>query len=391
MKYIYIIILIFITSLCFAQRADKHVIILSMDAFRWDYPQVANTPTLDSLRRVGVWAKTKPCFPSNTFPCHYSIATGQKPINHGIVNNNFYDRTLDKTFKLSDQPACFDPQFWIGEPLWSAVERNGLRSAVIMWVGSEVKRQYNPSVLVNYDGKIPYKKRAELVLEQLRSDSIPNLVMWYIQDPDAVSHRYGPMAEETIAVVESLDSLLGYFFAQVREIPDYQKFDIIVTTDHGMAQNHKDKYINLYNHLDNSKVKYCFSGSTTMLEVDSSYVKEARRVLKSIKGLSIVNVKRRYNGLSMDRTPSFVLLADDEYVIDYSESDRAKTGGSHGYDPDSEDMKTIFFAVGDSFKRGYVHKGFESLHIYALIAEILELKNLPKNDANVKRVKGMLR
>ena len=66
---------------CDGRTADDehYVIILSMDAFRWDLPQRCHTPTLDSLRRVGVFAETYPVFPANTFPNHYSMATGLHP------------------------------------------------------------------------------------------------------------------------------------------------------------------------------------------------------------------------------------------------------------------------------------------------------------------------
>ena len=76
---------------CDGRTADDehYVIILSMDAFRWDLPQRCHTPTLDSLRRVGVFAETYPVFPANTFPNHYSMATGLHPDRHNIVNNGF--------------------------------------------------------------------------------------------------------------------------------------------------------------------------------------------------------------------------------------------------------------------------------------------------------------
>ena len=71
-------------------QEHPYLIVLSLDGFRWDYPQYANTPTLDSLRDVGVMAESlKPSFPTKTFPNHYTIATGLYPDNHGIVLNNF--------------------------------------------------------------------------------------------------------------------------------------------------------------------------------------------------------------------------------------------------------------------------------------------------------------
>jgi len=65
---------------------DKpYVVMLSLDGFRWDYSQKANTPNLDRIAEIGVRAESlRPCFPTKTFPNHYSIATGLYPDNHGM-------------------------------------------------------------------------------------------------------------------------------------------------------------------------------------------------------------------------------------------------------------------------------------------------------------------
>ena len=92
-------LLILFLSNCqpFSKEKTPYVLILSMDAFRWDYPDMYNTPNLDSIAKVGVKAKSlKSSFPTKTFPNHYTIATGLYPDNHGIVQNSFYDAGLKK-------------------------------------------------------------------------------------------------------------------------------------------------------------------------------------------------------------------------------------------------------------------------------------------------------
>lgn len=60
------------------QYADK-VLLISMDGFRWDYIQKANTPNFDRFAQHGVKAASfiNNTFITKTFPCHYSIATGK--------------------------------------------------------------------------------------------------------------------------------------------------------------------------------------------------------------------------------------------------------------------------------------------------------------------------
>ena len=114
--------------------SDRYVVVLSMDGFRSDYPLRAHTPTLDSLGKAGVQAAFRPCYPSVTFPNHYSMATGLHPDHHGIVNNSFYDAELDSVYTM----RCADPRFFGGEPIWNTAERQGVRTASFYWVGSEI-------------------------------------------------------------------------------------------------------------------------------------------------------------------------------------------------------------------------------------------------------------
>ena len=71
---------------------QPYVILVSFDAFRWDYLNRGITPNLESIKVSGVSALSlRPAFPSKTFPNHTSIVTGMYPAHHGIIQNNFYD------------------------------------------------------------------------------------------------------------------------------------------------------------------------------------------------------------------------------------------------------------------------------------------------------------
>ncbi|MCA1747944.1 MAG: alkaline phosphatase family protein, partial [Bacteroidales bacterium] len=59
---------------------DQYVVLVSFDGFRWDYPDLYNTPNLDKLAARGVKAdRMIPSFPTKTFPNHYTLATGLHP------------------------------------------------------------------------------------------------------------------------------------------------------------------------------------------------------------------------------------------------------------------------------------------------------------------------
>lgn len=48
--------------------SEQYVVMLSMDAFRWDYPDKFETPNLDNIATQGVKAKSLvPCFPGAVY------------------------------------------------------------------------------------------------------------------------------------------------------------------------------------------------------------------------------------------------------------------------------------------------------------------------------------
>ena len=79
---------------------EPTILLISLDGFRWDYLDQAETPHLDRMITAGVKARSLlPVFPTKTFPNHYSIITGLFPENHGLVSNSMYDPVFDATFR----------------------------------------------------------------------------------------------------------------------------------------------------------------------------------------------------------------------------------------------------------------------------------------------------
>ncbi len=70
-------IVLFLTSFTVLGQQTNYTILVSFDAFRWDYPERGLTPNLDFIKQNGVHTLSlQSCFPSKTFPNHYSIVTG---------------------------------------------------------------------------------------------------------------------------------------------------------------------------------------------------------------------------------------------------------------------------------------------------------------------------
>ncbi|MEE9168300.1 MAG: ectonucleotide pyrophosphatase/phosphodiesterase, partial [bacterium] len=148
---------------------ESGLILISLDGFRWDYMEKADTPNLDRLVANGVKAEGLiPVFPSTTFPNHYSVVTGLFAENHGIVANNMYDPKFDASFGLGNQEAVQDGRWWGGEPFWVTVEKQGKIAATYFWPGSEAEISgYRPTHYVPYDGSVPNRDRVNHVLAWL--------------------------------------------------------------------------------------------------------------------------------------------------------------------------------------------------------------------------------
>lgn len=60
-----------------AAQGKPYLLLISLDGYRWDYKDRFQPPNLTAFVEEGIEAAAMiPCFPSKTFPNHYSIATG---------------------------------------------------------------------------------------------------------------------------------------------------------------------------------------------------------------------------------------------------------------------------------------------------------------------------
>ncbi|MCD4680628.1 MAG: ectonucleotide pyrophosphatase/phosphodiesterase, partial [Bacteroidales bacterium] len=145
------------------QNEKQYVVMLSLDGFRWDYPDNIPTPNLDYIAEIGVKAKSlKPCFPTKTFPNHYSMATGLYPDHHGIVLNSFYDEDMNAYYRIKDRDAVENADFYDGEPIWVTAEKQGVISASYFWVGSEAPiKDKHPTYWKRYKHNYPFEARLD--------------------------------------------------------------------------------------------------------------------------------------------------------------------------------------------------------------------------------------
>ncbi len=394
--FLLLIALLACSTMLPAQSTKPYVVMLSMDGFRWDYPDHCPTPNLDRIAANGVKAHIQPSFPSKTFPNHYTMATGLYPDHHGIVQNSFYDPETGRRYRISDRTAVEDASFYGGEPVWVTAEKNGVTAASFFWVGSEAPvKGIQPTYWKKYDHGFPFEQRIDTVIHwlSLPEDLRPHLIMWYMDEPDGIGHNEGPDSQATYDMVMYLDSLVGVFMDKLSALPHAREINVIVTSDHGMCPNSPDKTVRLKDFIDPEwfgevegyNPNYTF-------QVKDEFRETAWNALQGIPNVTVWKhgqVPERLNYGRNPRTLDFILVADSAWQVLYSEK-HTRSAGAHGYDIDNTDMHAIFYATGPAFREKYVHPTFQNIHLYPLICEILGIAPAPV-DGHIDVVRGMLK
>src|SRR5580658_9557605 len=91
-----------------ANNPKRIVVMISVDglaAFYLDDPK-AEMPTLRKLAAEGARAMMmKASTPTVTWPNHTTLVTGDNPARHGVVGNNYFDRTTGQKVNLISDPV----------------------------------------------------------------------------------------------------------------------------------------------------------------------------------------------------------------------------------------------------------------------------------------------
>jgi predicted AlkP superfamily pyrophosphatase or phosphodiesterase len=383
-----------IHSLAFGQEEkDPHVILISLDGFRYDYVTRFKPENLTRFIENGVKAESLiPSFPTKTFPNHYTIATGLRPERHGIVDNSFYDPIKSDIYRINRRDLVIDGSWYGGTPLWVLAEKNGVKAASYFFVGSEADVQgVRPSYYYDYDGKVNNLTRVSKVFEWLQMpDSIrPRMITMYFSDMDDIGHSYGANNDSQLSTrLAQLDRELGALFEGVKSLD--QEVNIIIVSDHGMADVPLENYIALDGITEQITGKVVNSGALAHIYLED--LKDKRKVINQINkeaaGFTVFDPsdKKYYQDLSVygERIGDVIVLADLGYYFIENEEyreviarrmriDETSVKGTHGYSQEYPEMHGIFYAQGPQLKSGLTIESFDNIHIFPLICKILGL------------------
>ena len=387
---------IFVTVLLFAAKAQcgKHyTVVLSLDGYRWDYTEWYDTPFMDMMASKGVKSGLIPSYPSKTFPNHYTLATGLYPDHHGIVANSFLDRSTGETFSLGNSEQKINPVYYGGEPIWNTAKRQGIKTAVFYWPGSDVcVGGSHPDTYYVYDKKprLTIEQRLDGIISQLSlpEKERPQLIMGYVEEPDGCGHNYGPHDKRTRKMVEKQDSMLTVFYNKMIELPIADDINLIVLSDHGMAWVPKANNIAIGNKLKDNWIVKVDGSIPANIYVKQGYTDSVYNALKNISHAKVWkrnDIPKRLHYGTNSRVGDIVVDPELGYVIYDKPTD---AGGAHGFDPAMNDIHALFRAMGPDFKNIEIPH-FANVNVYSLLCRLLGIKPA-KNDGNIEETSMIL-
>ena len=380
-----------------AQSVGSTVVLIGLDGFHPSYLERIGSRHLRELAATGVRARwLTPVFPTLTFPNFYTMATGLYPEHHGIVSNTMVDSTLGR-FALRDRAAMRDPRWWGGEPIWATAVRQGKRAATFFWPGSDVAiGGVRPTWYKMFDPSVPNAERVTQVLDwlSLPADRAPSLVTVYFGDVDDAGHPFGPDAPETDAAIARVDSAVGAIMNGLKARGLEERVNLVVVSDHGMAQLKPDHLIYLDDLVDVSTVDVVDLGPVLSLSPRPGSADTVYRALARVPHLRVYRKEdmATYHYGNHPRIPEIVAIADEGWVVTTHGPAAVRsrmTRGAHGYPPETPSMRAIFLARGPAFKQGAVVAPFQNIHIYALLGHLLGLTPAA-NDGSLDSVKAAI-
>ncbi|CAG5932440.1 unnamed protein product, partial [Menidia menidia] len=165
-----------------ATQGPPPLLLVSFDGFRADYLKRFHMPNLELLYSQGVLVE------------QLTNVTGLYAESHGVLASSMYDPVSHKHFSLRNDS---DPWWWSeAEPLWLTALDSGYETAAMMWPGSDV--------------------------------AIGNRTATHFLPYDA-----------------AVDDCVGLMVSELRRVGLWGKLNLVVTSDHGMAQCSAQRLIRL--------------------------------------------------------------------------------------------------------------------------------------------------
>ena len=404
MRSVISLFLLCISFSSYGKATDKPIVILlSIDGFSFEYLNNHKPRNLLNFSKAGVLGKLQPVYPSKTFPNHLSIITGTYPITHGITNNQFYSRKLEKMYYKGAGKT--NSKWLTAQPFWSFAQQKALKSAVYFWPESDAMGE-EPTYNIPFNRIDSNRKRLAKIIEWLKlpAEERPHFIASYFSTVDSVGHVNGPDSKELDKAIENIDGLLGSFVAEVQATVN-SEVNFILVSDHGMVKKDPNKIIKPSMIFSTSALELINKNNIVIAKNDTqlylyfnkpNLTKKDKIALQNelLQGHATNDLYQLYfKGTYPDhwhlnedilQVPDMIFEAlPPATFVSEDFSSKKTAGGTHGYDAlNRKELMGIFIAFGPSIKKSDEIHSFENIHVFPFMTELLGLEQSQSIDGN---------
>ncbi|OAD61524.1 Ectonucleotide pyrophosphatase/phosphodiesterase family member 5 [Eufriesea mexicana] len=300
------------------------LLVISYDAFRYDYFDRNLTPFMNKLRHEGTHVDyMMNIFVTKTFPNHHTMATGLYAETHGVVDNKFYDPISENTTDDLYDLYHYDNRIL---PIWIINEKGGAqrRSGTMMWPGCAYEYQgITPTFSQNFLISMPWEERIDTLISWFVHPIHPiNFGILYFEEPDYHGHGIGIKGPEFDDILRKLDNITRYLHNKI-EYHGLHDLNIIHLSDHGMASVKLDRIIDLTKYINSSDYKYVGTSpglhifpNTGKEETIYQALKQASLETKTFRVYKREEIPKKYHYSNNTRVGPIFIIAEVGYAFD---------------------------------------------------------------------------
>ena len=379
----------------------QKLIILSMDALvREDVEYLKTKPVFGAfLRGAAEVGHVKSIYPTLTYPCHATMATGCWPKKHGVLSNTAFD------------PGNPDPNWnWYHDvyrvpDVIDRAKEAGKTTAVVGWpsmalhpnvdylvaeiAGTKAKteEEFHAQYLETGTPEALWEEvcESEIHFRTEKGDvhlfnthvaaniirrHAPDLMLAHFKHPDGMRHQYGVFAPEVKKGLDTCEETLRVILEAVRESGAEECTNVVVTADHGQMNVKRTANVNvLFSNFgfaetdaDGKLVSWRAwshsTGMTTRVFVkDPADEPNVRELLESFLGMGYSRIMTREETAIEGYDGPFSFMLDGDGVTGFSDKwtgpyfTKPSKPGNHGYHPDLG-PRPVIIAKGPAFRPG---------------------------------------
>lgn len=389
----------------------KKLILISLDALSCtDFAYIEKLPNFSKLITEGAYCPNEfSVYPSLTFPCHASIATGCVPNSHGIVNNylfNPFSRLPKWNFYASNLKR---------KAIWDYAAENGKKVLNMSWpvsagaaatysmpeMSPAKPKEWNMDsffrqlgIFLRYgtpafairtllsDKRLPqaWFLGKQPVLDECMMRSFLKAIrtcdfdigMLHIYGLDDARHTQGNKADICQEYLKKYDRFIGKLLTYSKERPE-ENITLMITGDHAQ----KDVTYAIYGNMILEQHGLCRYENGVLKQYTAyldgcdgmAYIylhencpnpeviqEQLRDIFSTCRGIKKVMTGPEAAAIGSDARASLVLEADDGYSFEAGYEPEAEYTDDkiieshyqalHGYLPNAPDYQTMFFCYG---------------------------------------------